>query len=98
MRIRESGLEKIRIRDGKFGSGIRDKHSGSAATLKETLICCCCVCRVVDALREHLGVPPSLRVCFALEVARLQLTLLLFGRQSITCDRNCEGGLSWMSS
>jgi hypothetical protein len=47
----------------------------------------------MDALREHLGVPPSLRVCFALEVARLQLTLLLFGRQSITCDRNCEGGL-----
>jgi hypothetical protein len=76
------------------------------ATLKETLSCCC-VCRVMDALREHLGVPPSLRVCFALEVARLQLTLLLFGRQSITCDRNCEGGLpgkkrfiknlSWMS-
>lgn len=47
--------------------------------------------RVLDALTDQLGIPSSLRVCFALEVARLQLTLLLFGRQSITCDRNCEG-------
>jgi hypothetical protein len=47
--------------------------------------------RVLDALTDHLGIPWSLRVCFALEVARLQLTLLLFTKQSIVCDRNCEG-------
>jgi hypothetical protein len=32
-----------------------------------------------------------LRPCFALEAARLQLTLALAGHQAVGCDRNCEG-------
>ena len=47
--------------------------------------------RVLDALNDELGVPTSLRPCFSLEAAKLQISLLLFNHQSIVCDRNCEG-------
>lgn len=47
--------------------------------------------RTLYALTDSLGIPHGLRPCFAVEAARLQLTLALFNHQSITCDRNCEG-------
>eukprot|EP00092_Neocalanus_flemingeri_P007283 GFUD01007865.1.p1 GENE.GFUD01007865.1~~GFUD01007865.1.p1 ORF type:complete len:1241 (-),score=282.81 GFUD01007865.1:403-4125(-) len=47
--------------------------------------------RTLYALTDSLGIPHSLRPCFAVEAARLQLTLALFNHQSISCDRNCEG-------
>jgi len=47
--------------------------------------------RTLYALTDSLGIPHGLRPCFAVEAARLQLTLALFSHQSIACDRNCEG-------
>jgi len=47
--------------------------------------------RTLYALTDHLGIPHTLRPCFAVEAARLQLSLALFSHQSISCDRNCEG-------
>jgi len=47
--------------------------------------------QVVEALTTELGIPRSLRPCFNLEAARLQLSLLLFNHHAIVCDRNCEG-------
>lgn len=47
--------------------------------------------RTLTAVTDSLGVPEMLRPCFALEAARLQLTLALATHQSIGCDRNCEG-------
>jgi len=47
--------------------------------------------RTLTAVTDSLGVPEMLRPCFALEAARLQLTLALATHQSISCDRNCEG-------
>lgn len=47
--------------------------------------------RTLSALADRLEIPGSLRPCFSIEAARLQVCLLLFNHQSITCDRNCEG-------
>jgi len=47
--------------------------------------------RTLYALTDYLGIPHTLRPCFAVEAARLQLSLALFSHQSISCDRNCEG-------
>jgi len=47
--------------------------------------------RTLYALTDSLGIPHTLRPCFAVEAARLQLTLALFTHQAIACDRNCEG-------
>jgi len=47
--------------------------------------------RTLSALADRLFIPGSLRPCFSVEAARLQVCLLLFNHQSITCDRNCEG-------
>jgi hypothetical protein len=47
--------------------------------------------RTLYALTDSLGIPHTLRPCFAVEAARLQLSLALFTHQAIACDRNCEG-------
>ena len=45
----------------------------------------------VTTLANHLGLPPGLKPCLELEVARLQLAVAIFRHKSIGCDRGCEG-------
>jgi len=57
----------------------------------ETSVICHLNMPILEALTDVLGVPSSLWPCFSLEVARLQLTVLLSHHHAIVCDRNCEG-------
>ncbi len=49
---------------------------------------------VVESLCDRLNIPPGLRSCMELEVARLQLASAVFNHSAIKCDRDCEGNLS----
>jgi hypothetical protein len=67
MQIRdpESGMGKIRVRDPgwkTFGSGIRDKHPGSATLIPTTVGKECCSCRVRYQREGLTGLEEELRM------------------------------------
>lgn len=63
----------------------KDEQPGDATIVSKL------TARTLSAIADRLSIPLSLRPCFSVEAARLQVNLLLFNHQSITCDRNCEG-------